>query len=342
MPDIASARPRPQPAARLAGPGSVDAVDRARGFRCTGTSVTETGALRALSRSRRRAFIGGELNGSRGGSSISAAITSAGATSDRRQLRPSGPAERLGDVGPDPDADQPFDADSVRRGSEPACCKSTTSSSRRCRRRRRRMAAVFTPARTFDTRSLRHRGKADSSISRNPEFTVRGNVRRTNRKGSCRTAAASVTAASSSCRRRPAWPDRFRRQRRIVRDRVLFRGRLHRILVPQRVHDRLVRQSIQATDTRPRLCGAGCLSAEQLVLGVNGLASVKLPYRSRATASVSVGNAQGRRRSADAADDQPGMCGAARTNDSERRSADDCRQPELRRRDRRGIRLQRG
>ena len=154
------------------------------------------------------------------------------------------------------------------------------------------LAAVFTNnARTFDTRSLRKIGEGGFEYLASTDLTVRGYVRRTNRSGSI---PYGGSFGHSSVVELPAPVEHgltdFEASAEWARDAWLFRGGYTGSWFNNEFTTLTWDSPFRLTSTASApAIGRLSLSPSNSFIAVNGLASVKLPYRSRATASVSVG-----------------------------------------------------
>jgi MtrB/PioB family decaheme-associated outer membrane protein len=142
----------------------------------------------------------------------------------------------------------------------------------------------------FETRTRRHTAEGSVSYEANSEVTLTGNLRHTRREG---TIPYGGSFGHSSLVEIPAPTDHTLTAAdagaEFVRDRVLLRagytGSWFHNDVTSVIFDNPFRATdIAATPSRGRLT----LAPSNSFMGVNGLASVKLPHRSRATAYVSV------------------------------------------------------
>ena len=184
----------------------------------------------------------------------------------------------------------------------------------------------------FDTRTRRLIAEGGFEYLPSSALTVTAKLRRTDREG---TIPFGGSFGHSSLVELPAPTDHRLTEAdagaEFVRDPLLLRaaytGSFFHNDVTSVVFDNPFRAIDSASaSSRGRLT----LAPTNSYNGVNGLASVKLPHRSRASAFVSVGTAHRRRRSDRASDDQFGAAaGAARARHGERRGADDGGQPHL-------------
>jgi hypothetical protein len=144
----------------------------------------------------------------------------------------------------------------------------------------------------FDTRSRRHIGQGGVEFIATPELTVRSTVQFTSREG---TLPYGGSFGHSSLVELPA-PIRhsltdFDSSAEFVRGRWLARGGFTGSWFHNDVTSVTFDNPFRATDSAstPSL-GRSSLAPSNSLLGVNGMLSVKLPSRSRATAFVSVGS----------------------------------------------------
>jgi MtrB/PioB family decaheme-associated outer membrane protein len=154
------------------------------------------------------------------------------------------------------------------------------------------LATVFNQSgREFETKTRRHIADAAVEYAANEALTFRTNFRRTDRDG---TIPFGGSFGHSSLVEIPA-PTRhtlsdFSADAEYVRDPILLRagytGSWFHNDVTALIFDNPFRATdIAATPSKGRLT----LAPSSSFIGVNGMASVKLPYRSRATAYASVG-----------------------------------------------------
>ena len=229
-------------------------------------------------------------------------------------------------LGSDPDAPEPHDADAVFTESAPACSPIDDALQAQVQATPSAIAPVFGQfGRQFETKTRRHIADGAMEYLATDALTFTTNVRRTDREGhdpvrrQLRPQQPRRDAGTD-----PAHADRRRRRRGVRARPGPAAGGLHRLVVPQRRDLGHLRQSVprdrHRRDAVARPSDAG---AEQFVHrrqrhGVGQAAA------SLARHGVRVGgHAQGRRRSARAADHQFGQHHrTARPPDRERRGAD--------------------
>ena len=144
---------------------------------------------------------------------------------------------------------------------------------------------------TFLTRTRRHIGDAALEYEVTPELTLRANVRRTDRDG---TIPFGGSFGHSSLVELPAPTQHtltdFDAGAEFVRNPWLFRAGYNGSWFHNDVTSVIFDNPFRLTDT-PAAPGRGRLALQpsNSLINVNGLASVRLPHRSRATAYASIG-----------------------------------------------------
>jgi MtrB/PioB family decaheme-associated outer membrane protein len=154
------------------------------------------------------------------------------------------------------------------------------------------IAPVFAQfGRVFDTKTRRHVGSGSVEYAPTEALTVTTSYRRTNREG---TIPFGGSFGHSSLVELPAPTDHtlsdFDATAEYVRDPLILRGGytgswFHNDVTSVVFDNPFRATDIAATPSRGRLT----LAPSNSFIGVNGMASVKLPYRSRAMAYVSTG-----------------------------------------------------
>ena len=154
------------------------------------------------------------------------------------------------------------------------------------------IAPVFEQfGRTFDTKTRRHIGSGSVEYAPSEAVTITSNYRRTTRDG---TIPFGGSFGHSSLVEMPAPTEHtlsdFDATAEYVRDPVILRGGytgswFHNDVTSVVFDNPFRATDISATPSRGRLT----LAPSNSFIGVNGMASVKLPYRSRAMAYVSTG-----------------------------------------------------
>ena len=154
------------------------------------------------------------------------------------------------------------------------------------------IATVFAQnAREFETRTRRQIAEGAVEYAANPELTFKGTVRRTDRKG---TIPFGGSFGHSSLIELPAPTDHtlsdVEAGAEFVRDPLLLRAGytgswFHNDVTSMAFDNPFRATDIVGTSSRGRLA----LPPSNSFIGVNGLATLKLPRRSRATAYVSIG-----------------------------------------------------
>ena len=147
-------------------------------------------------------------------------------------------------------------------------------------------------ARTFETKTRRLIGNGFAEMEATEELTLRANYRHTNRSG---TIPFGGSFGHSSLAELPAPTEHtlsdFNADVEYARDPFLLRGGYVGSWFSNDVTALIFDNPYRLTDI-PATPGRGrlTLAPNHSFIGVNGMASVKLPYRSRATAYLSVAN----------------------------------------------------
>jgi MtrB/PioB family decaheme-associated outer membrane protein len=157
------------------------------------------------------------------------------------------------------------------------------------------LTALFNQfSRQFDMRTRRHIGSGAVEYQATPELTLTANVRHTNREG---TIPFGGSFGHGSLVETPAPTEHNLSEvdagAEYVRDPLLLRAGYIGSWFHNEVTSLIFDNPYRLTDT-PAASGAGrmSLAPSNSLFAVNGLASAKLPYRSRATAYVSFGMLQ--------------------------------------------------
>jgi MtrB/PioB family decaheme-associated outer membrane protein len=154
------------------------------------------------------------------------------------------------------------------------------------------IASVFNQfGREFETKTRRHIADGAVEYFASEALTLRTNFRRTNREG---TIPFGGSFGHSSLVEIPSPTQHtlsdFSADAEYVRDPLLLRGGYTGSWFHNDVTALIFDNPFRATDiTGTPAAGRLTLAPSNSFIGVNGLASVKLPYRSRATAYVSIG-----------------------------------------------------
>jgi MtrB/PioB family decaheme-associated outer membrane protein len=155
------------------------------------------------------------------------------------------------------------------------------------------LAALFsTSARTFDLKSRRHIAEGRVEYLITPELTVRSSVKRTGREGSI---PFGGSFGHSSLVETPAPVNHslvdVDAGAEFSRQRVLLRGGYTGSFFHNDTTSLTFDSPFRLTDSATAGArGALALAPSNSLVGVNGLASVSLPHRTRATASLSIGS----------------------------------------------------